>query len=238
MSEALFKFKHATIGWPQRPVLSGVDLEIPAGAFVGILGANGSGKTTSLKTVLGLIPLLKGQLIRRGAGLGEPRFGYVPQRETLDTLFPITAYDVAAMGTYRRVELFRRLRGLDERPLVEKCLAACGASAFAKKRYSDLSGGQRQRVLLSRALAAEPDVLALDEPLAGIDVTTQKSLIKLLKELKDERRLTVLMVSHRVRAERGLFTHILWCDEGKAIFGTAEELLGSGKVHETFESEL
>ncbi len=142
------------------------------------------------------------------------------------------------MGTCRRVELFRRLRGKDPRKFVEKCLEECGALSLARRRFSDLSGGQKQRVLIARALAAEPELLVLDEPLAGIDITTQKALLALLKKLKEEKGLTVLMVSHRVQAERGLFTHIVWVDEGKVTAGPAEEMLASGKLSEIFRSEL
>ncbi|MCX5787536.1 MAG: ATP-binding cassette domain-containing protein [Elusimicrobia bacterium] len=224
------------MGYGKNAVLAGVDAGIEAGSFVGILGHNGSGKTTLLRTLLGLIPPLKGQLVRRGAGLGLVRFGYVPQKERLDPLYPLSAFDVVAMGTYRNVELFQRLRGLGRRGFVQDCLAAAGAQTLADKLYSDLSGGQKQRVLIARALAAEPEVLALDEPLAGIDVTTQKALLKLLGELKQDRGLTILMVSHRIRAEKGLFTHILWCNDGKAAMGTTEEML-TGELKEIFHGE-
>ena len=165
------------------------------------------------------------------------RLGYVPQKEKLDPIFPLSAYDVAAMGTYRKLELLRRLRRLDDRPLVEKCLAACGASALAPRPYGDLSGGQRQRVLIARALAADPEILALDEPLASIDVATQKALIQLLRQLKEERGLTVLMVSHRIQIERDLFSHVILCDEGKAELGEAREMLAGGRIEEMFRHE-
>ena len=236
MTEPLIRFKHASLGYGRTPVLAGVDLEIPAQAFVGILGHNGSGKTTMLKTILGLIPCLKGQFVSRGQA--APRFGYVPQKERLDPIYPLSAYDVAALGAYRRLELFAKLRGRDNRPLIQRCLADCGAAGLAGKAYSDLSGGQKQRVLIARALAAEPEILALDEPLAGIDITTQKALLKLLKEIKEQRRLTILMVSHRIQAERGLFTHIIWCDEGHALMGQTEEMLAHDKLGEIFRTEL
>ncbi|MDD5628754.1 MAG: ATP-binding cassette domain-containing protein [Elusimicrobia bacterium] len=233
MQEPLIRFRHASLGYGRVPVLAGVDLGIPAQAFVGILGHNGSGKTTLLKTVLGLLPCLKGQLVCPGA----PRFGYVPQKERLDPIYPLTAYDVTAMGTWRRFELLARLRGT-RRALVQRCLTDCGAAGLASKAYRDLSGGQKQRVLIARALAAEPQVLALDEPLAGIDITTQKALLKLLQELKERRRLTILMVSHRVQAEKELFSHVIWCDEGRAEMGGAEEMLGRGKLGDVFRTEL
>jgi ABC-type Mn2+/Zn2+ transport system ATPase subunit len=238
MTEPLIRFKHASLGYGRNPVLAGVNLDIPAQAFVGILGHNGSGKTTLLKTILGLIPCLKGQLTCRRIGLAAPRFGYVPQKERLDPIYPLSAHDVAAMGAYRGLELFAKLRGRDNRQLIHRCLAECGAAGLAGKSYSDLSGGQKQRVLIARALAAEPEVLALDEPLAGIDITTQKALLKLLKQFKEERHLTILMVSHRIQAEKGLFTHIIWCDEGQAVMGPAEAMLASGRLAEVFKTEL
>lgn len=238
MKQPLLRFKDAALGYGASPILAGVSLEVAAGAFVGILGHNGSGKTTLLKTVLGLIPVMKGSFKARGAGLAKPRFGYVPQKERLDPIYPLSAYDVAAMGTYRRLELFGRLRGRDNRALIEGSLAACGASALSARRFSDLSGGQKQRVLIARALAAEPEILALDEPMAGIDVTTQRELIKLLKGLKDERGLTMLMVSHRVQVEKDLFTHVICCDEGKAVMGTSAEMLATGTLSDMFKGEL
>lgn len=237
MSKPLIEFKDATLGHEPTAVLSGVGLAVDAGAFVGILGRNGSGKTTLLKTILGLIPVLAGRLETRGAGLAVPRFGYVPQKERLDPIYPLSAYDVAALGTYRRLELFQSLRR-DHRPLIEGSLAACGASALAERSFSDLSGGQKQRVLIARALAAEPEILALDEPLSGIDAATQHALITLLKGLKDERGLTVLMVSHRVRVEKDLFSHVVCCDEGRAVMGTSEEMLATGRLAEMFKGEL
>lgn len=239
MKPALLRSRHASVGYGSIPVLTGVELTVQEGNFVGILGHNGSGKTTLLRTVLGLLPPLKGEFSVHGKGGGAPHFGYVPQKERLDPLYPLTGRDVVAMGTYRRLELFRRLRGLGRESFVASCLAECGAADLAGRRFSDLSGGQKQRVLIARALAAEPEVLALDEPLAGIDVTTSRALIKLLKRLKEERGLTVLMVSHRVHVEKDLFTHVVYCDDGKAAMGTTAEMLSpAGKLGQMFRGEL
>ncbi len=224
------------MGYGKKAVLSGVDLDIEKASFVGILGHNGSGKTTMLKTILGLVPCVKGRLTYPGGEL--PGFGYVPQKESLDPIYPLTGYNVASMGTYRGFSLLRRLRRGEDKAFIHHCLAECGATGFADKNFSSLSGGQKQRVLIARALAARPQVLALDEPLAGIDITTQKALIKLLHKFKDERGLTIMMVSHRVQAERELFTHIVWCDEGKAQMGPSEEMLKSSRAGEVFRSEM
>lgn len=237
-AEPLIRFQNASLGYGKTPVLTKVDLEISPGSFWGILGHNGSGKTTILKTILGLIPCQRGGFAAKGGRFGLPRFGYVPQKERLDPLYPLSARDVAEMGTYRKLELLRRLRGAGHDGLVRRCLADCGATQFAAKRFSDLSGGQKQRVMIARALAAEPEILVLDEPLAGIDITTQQALLKLLKDLKDKLSLTILMVSHRVSAEKGLFTHVAWVDEGRVTAGPSAEMFSSGRLSEVFKSEL
>jgi ABC-type Mn2+/Zn2+ transport system ATPase subunit len=230
----LVEFKAASLGYGRRPVVSGVDLTISRGDFLGVLGPNGAGKSTILKSMLGLISPLKGQVKLHGTSFGAPRFGYVPQKEKLDVIYPLSVREVAEMGTYRRFELLKRLRGKTHDDLVRQCLKECGAWDLAERRYSDLSGGQRQRVLIARALAAEPELLVLDEPLAGIDVPTQKAILKLLKVFKEEKGLTVLMVSHRLQAERDLFTHIAWVQDGKADFGPAEKMLAARHITEIF----
>ncbi len=236
MSGPLLEFKKAGIGYGRKAVLTDVDLEIEDGSFWGVFGYNGSGKTTLLKTLLGLIPVLKGKFTARGSSFGAPRFGYVPQKEKLDPIYPLTSCDVVEMGTYRKLELFRGVGGTRNRDLVAKSLHDCGAAGLAQRRYSDLSGGQKQRVLIARALAAEPELLVLDEPLAGIDVATQRSLLVLLELLKRDRKLTVLLVSHRLQAERSLFTHIAWVDDGRVECGPAEKLL-KGKIGDVFRGE-
>lgn len=233
-AQPLVHFKGVSLGYGRRAVVTGAELEISRGDFLGVLGPNGAGKSTILKTMLGLIPPLKGQVKLHGSAFGAPRFGYVPQKEKLDVIYPLTAREVAKMGTYRRLELLSRLRGLAHDDLVRKCMKECGALELADRRYSDLSGGQRQRVLISRALAAEPELLVLDEPLAGIDVPTQKSLLALFKEFKEKKGLTVLMVSHRLQAERDLFTHIAWVQDGKADFGPAGRMLAARHITEIF----
>lgn len=232
-SGVLIGFKRASLGYGNAAVLKSVAFEVRPGSFWGILGHNGSGKSTLLKTLLGLIPPLRGKVSVNGA-----RFGYVPQKERLDPIYPLSAYDVAAMGTCRRVDFGALFGRGGSRELTLRSLRECGAAAFADQPYRSLSGGQKQRVLIARALAAEPNLLVLDEPLAGIDITTQHSLLELLKRLKEAHGLTVLMVSHRVSVEKGLFTDIAWVDEGLVETGPADAMLASGKLSRIFRSEL
>jgi ABC-type Mn2+/Zn2+ transport system ATPase subunit len=195
VADPLLRVEEADFGYEGRPVVHRASLEIRPGEFVVVAGSNGSGKTTLLRGLLGFVPLLAGRIVRSP----DLRIGYVPQRETLDPLYPLTAFDVARLGAWRDLP-FWRLAGSRERTLARDALAACHASAFARQRYASLSGGQRQRVLLARALATEPQLLLLDEPTAGIDMETERAILELLGELRERHRLAIWMVTHHLHA--------------------------------------
>ena len=175
--------------------MRGASFAVRPDEFVVLLGSNGSGKTTLLRGLLGFLPPLAGRVTRR-EGL---RVGYVPQRETLDPLYPLTALQVARLGTWRDLP-FWRFAGANERARAREALHACQASDLASRRYAELSGGQRQRVLLARALATDPDLLLLDEPTAGIDPEAERGILALLHGLRDARGLSVWMVTHQLHA--------------------------------------
>lgn len=198
MNQTLIRIQAADFGYQGRPVVRRASLTLAPGEFVAIAGSNGSGKTTLLRGLLGLLPPLAGRVERRP----ELRIGYVPQRETLDPLYPLSAFDVAMLGAWRDLP-FWRFTGRRERAMTRDALAACGASAFAGRRYAELSGGQRQRVLVARALASEPHLLLLDEPTAGVDPAAEQSILDLLAGLARERGLGVWMVTHHLEALAG-----------------------------------
>jgi len=202
VTDALLQTKSASFGYSGRKVVEEVTLEVQAGEFVALVGPNGSGKTTLLRGLLGFVPLLGGRVERR-PGL---RIGYVPQREGLDPLYPLSALDVTLLGTYGDARPWRR-SGPGERGRAEAALKVCHADQLAQRRYADLSGGQRQRVLIARALAVEPDLLLLDEPTAGIDFETSESIVTTLDGLRRAHKLAIWMVSHdleplRLRVDR------------------------------------
>jgi zinc transport system ATP-binding protein len=198
MEPALIKVERADLGYPGRVVLRDVSLELRRAEFVAVLGANGSGKTTLLRSLLGFLPPLGGRIERAP----QLRVGYVPQRETLDDLYPVTARDVAMMGTFGDLPFWRRI-GARERARARAALEACGATPFERMRYAELSGGQRQRVLIARALATEPQILLLDEPTAGVDREAEKAILAVLGRLRSERGLSIWMVTHHADAARG-----------------------------------
>ncbi|HET6922839.1 MAG TPA: metal ABC transporter ATP-binding protein [Anaeromyxobacteraceae bacterium] len=189
----LVRLAGAAVGYG-RPLLEGIDLEISPGDFLAVVGPNGGGKTTLLRTLLGSLPPLAG----RRESASSLRVGYVPQREAVDPLWPLSAGDVVLMGRVRRAGPGRPLRRAD-RERARLALERVGLADLWGRSFRNLSGGQRQRTLIARALAAEPDLLALDEPTSGMDPAAELGAMDLLRDLH-RGGLSVVMVSHRLEA--------------------------------------
>jgi ABC-type Mn2+/Zn2+ transport system ATPase subunit len=237
MSEDFITVEDLSIGYDGNAVLSGISLRIKRGSFAAILGANGSGKSTLLKTLLGLQSPLAGR-IRVAAASGEPVvFGYVPQTVQFDPLYHLTGFEVALMGVYGRVGPGRFVPE-SERTFVEECLRATSASAFARQWFSNLSGGQKQRVLIARALATRPEVLVLDEPTAGVDAATTHALLEFISQIHEEKKITILLVTHDLPLVRKHAQQVVWIHQGEITVGTAVELLAPERLAEMFEKEI
>jgi ABC-type Mn2+/Zn2+ transport system ATPase subunit len=213
-------------------VLRGVSFAVERGEFTALLGPNGSGKTTLFRGILGLIPLLGGRVAYGFDRRARPP-GYVPQREALDPIFPLTAFEVVLMGAAARCPpawpAGRRVRRLAAR-----CLAQVGLGALEAQPFWALSGGQKQRVLIARALAVEPELLLLDEPTAGIDPGAEAAVMDVIQQLRRDRGLTVVVVSHNLRVIRSLAHAVVWVDGGTAVKGTTAEMFASPRLLEAF----
>lgn len=177
-------------------VLEGVNLQVPRGDFASIIGPNGGGKTTLLKLILGMLRPATGRIIVFG---GEPekarlRIGYVPQHSSFDPAFPVSALEVALMGRLRGGWPGRYRR--EDYRIAREALEMMRLQDVGDRPFSALSGGQRQRVLIARALAAQPELLLLDEPTANVDQLVEELLFEILRELN--RRMTILLVSHDI----------------------------------------
>lgn len=191
----LIEFKNASLGYGRKVVLNNINLAVYEGDYFGLVGPNGAGKTTLLRSILGIIRPLGGEVHVRSAG-GEPvRFGYVPQRDTIDYIMPYSVYEVVMMGRFRQMGLFRR-PGKDDREAVQESMRHVDIQDQRDVAFKDLSGGQKQRVLIARALASRPDMLILDEPTNGMDLSSKTSILELIHKLHQQDNLTVLMVSH------------------------------------------
>ncbi len=198
-----------TVSYQGRPVLWDIDLDVPPGVMAGIVGPNGAGKSTLIKSVLELVPRTAGHVYL----FGQPyrgvrkRIGYVPQRSAVDWDFPTTALDVVMMGRYGHLGWLRR-PGADERRRAMAALEEVGLDDLAGRQISQLSGGQQQRVFLARALVQEADLYFLDEPMAGVDATTERAIVSLLKGLR-ERGKTLIVVHHDLQTVRRYFDWIV-----------------------------
>ncbi|HUJ09736.1 MAG TPA: metal ABC transporter ATP-binding protein [Verrucomicrobiae bacterium] len=237
MRESLITLDNLSIGYNNQPVLRGISLAIARASFTSILGANGSGKSTMLKTLLGLIPPLAGRIRFAVDGDAPLVFGYVPQSFDLDPLYPFTGFDVALMGAFGRLRPGRFVPH-NERTFTHQCLAAAGADGFAQKRFAELSGGQKQRVLIARALVTRPDVLVLDEPTAGVDAVATHAVLEFISKIHDEKKITILLVTHDLPIVREHAQEVIWLHQGRVLHGTVNELLSPEHMAEVFEMEL
>src|ERR1041385_3074648 len=173
----LIEFNHTDLGYGRNVVLRDIHFDIEQGDFLGIVGPNGAGKTTLLKAILGLLKPLSGQVSVDAGGL---RIGYVPQRESVDTLFPLTVMDIVLMGRYSRLGPFSRPGKMDH-DLAMKALEHVGITNLAHRSYPNLSGGQKQRALIARALVGDPNLLILDEPTNGMDLVSERAIMELVR---------------------------------------------------------
>jgi zinc transport system ATP-binding protein len=182
-------------------VLESINLTVEAGDFLGIIGPNGSGKTSLLRIMLGLLPAGSGRVRLFGKAPSDfrewGRLGYVPQKATLDPALPATVQEVVASGLVPTLGLLRRI-GAAQRRRIADVLAGVGMQAHAGVRIGTLSPGQQQRVLIARALVSDPELLILDEPTGGVDPEAQTSFYALLNHLNREREVTLILVSHDI----------------------------------------
>jgi len=215
-----------TVSYYGKNVINGMDFEFETGRLIGILGPNGAGKSTMLKAMLGLIPKDRGKIHLEGKPLNEvqKRIAYVPQRSNIDWDFPIIVKDTVLLGTYPNLGLLKR-PGKTEKALAMQCLEKVGMKDFAKHQIGELSGGQQQRVFLARALAQRAEYFFLDEPFVGIDVTSEKIIIDILKSLRDEGK-TIFVVHHDLSKVKAYFDSLLLMNK---------ELIGAGNVEEIFQ---
>ena len=237
MTEPVLTLEHAAVGYGRRVVLPDVNLTLRRGSFTGLLGANGSGKSTLIKTVLNIIPLLGGKIEFSPVDGRAPVLGYMPQRESLDPIYPLSSFEIVLMAACGRVGPGRFINK-QEREFARHCLAETGATDFASKLFSQLSGGQKQRVLMARALATKPDFLLLDEPTAGIDATATRAVMDVLKRIHEQHRQTILLVSHDLATVRQYAGEIIWLHEGKVLQGPVSQLLTPEKIEELLSLQL
>jgi zinc transport system ATP-binding protein len=217
MTGPALRLRDASIGYGDVAIVRGVDLTVGHGEAVAVLGSNGSGKTTLARGVLGLAVVLGGDVEVLGAPVGRlrerGRVGYVPQRHTVTGAIPATVREVVGVGRLARLGLFRRLRPAD-RAAVADAVAAVGLADRLGDPVASLSGGQQRRVLVARALAAEPELLIMDEPTAGVDAASQEALAAVLARVSAAGT-TLVVVTHETGPLSGVLTRAVVVDHGR-----------------------
>jgi ABC-type Mn2+/Zn2+ transport system ATPase subunit len=207
----LVSLQNASLGYDSEPVLQSVDLTICPGDLIGLAGPNGSGKTTLFRAILGLLPILGGDLSR---DCPLSHFGYVPQSAALDPQFPLSAGEVVEMGAYGRVRPYEFFPA-KERKQIGEVLDQVGLRHLAARSFFSLSGGQKQRILIARALMVQPKIMILDEPLSGVDEESRKSISELLVQLTRKSGLAIFFSSHDIPMVRSVADRLLRVDKGK-----------------------
>lgn len=227
-----------TVSYGEKPAVFSFAAKIKPGRMTAIVGPNGAGKSTLIKAALGIVSRLSGSV----AIFGEPfervrgKVAYVPQRASVDWDFPARVIDVVMMGLYRRLGIFQFV-GTDERQRALSYLDRVGMSEFAQRQIGQLSGGQQQRVFLARALAQDASLYLLDEPLAGVDAATERTIMAVLKELKDAGR-TVVCVHHDLSTVAQYFDEVVLINVRKIADGPVETTFTDANLQKAYGGRL
>ena len=227
-----------TVAYHRKPVIWDIELNIPEGKLVGVVGPNGAGKSTLLKACQDLVPKASGEVRIYGAPYKSRRsfVGYVPQRESVDWDFPVSALDVVAMGTYGRIGWFRRV-GKTQKRIAMEALERVGIDHLANRQISQLSGGQQQRVFLARALAQDARIYFMDEPFAAVDAATEQAIVALLKELNQAGK-TCLVVHHDLASVTRYFDWLVLLNMRVVASGPTEEVFTQENLQKTYGGKL
>ena len=227
-----------SVGYDERAVLEHVDLALEVGALTAVVGPNGGGKSTLLKLIAGLLKPWTGSVTVLGdtPGAHARSVAYVPQAESVDWGFPVCAADVVMMGRYPRLGPLRR-PGTADHAAVAGALAQVGMTDFARRQIGALSGGQRRRVFLARALASEPQLYLLDEPVTGVDATTQEDLMRIL-DAEARAGKTVIATTHDLASAAQHFRSIVAVNRTIVAQGDASLVLDTDVLLRTYGGHL
>ncbi|WP_339007781.1 metal ABC transporter ATP-binding protein [Fusobacterium animalis] len=215
------EIKNLTVAYGENIALEDFNLDVEIGSLMALVGPNGAGKSTLIKTILKFLKQITGEI-----KISKKSLAYVPQRNSVDWDFPTTLFDVVEMGCYGRVGLFKRVNK-EEKVKVLKAIEQVGMLDFKDRQISELSGGQQQRTFIARALVQEADIYLMDEPFQGVDSTTEKSIVDILKKLKSDGK-TLLVVHHDLQTVPIYFESVTFINK---------TVIATGKVKEVFTQE-
>ena len=218
----IFECKDVTLGYENKVVAKNLNFKIDQGDYLCVVGENGTGKSTLIKTLLGMIKPLNGEVIANVQGKNHKGVGYLPQQTQAQKDFPASVWEVVLSGVLNndhRCPFYNK----KDKAEAEKNMEKLNILDLKKRCYRELSGGQQQRVLLARALCATDSVLILDEPVTGLDPAASMEFYETIKDLNKKENVTIIMVSHDIKNALNYATHILHLEQENDFFGTVEE---------------
>ncbi|NIO10823.1 MAG: ATP-binding cassette domain-containing protein [Deltaproteobacteria bacterium] len=237
--EPLVELDHVTSGYRATLGIEEISLRIWPGQFLAVVGPNGGGKTTLLRTILGRVQPTQGRVDFRGAPVSrvsQEKIGYVPQLETIDWRFPITVEEVILMGLYRKNHWFHRIKGKD-RDRLEEVMSELNLAGLGKRHIRELSGGQQQAVFLARALIGSPELILLDEPASGLDIRSRDEVIHYLHEINHQ-GVAIVITAHDLN---WVSAHLPWvvCLNRRIIAeGPPEQVFNPSVLKDTYRGEM
>ena len=238
VNNPILEVRDLTVTYDNKPALWNADFGIPKGRMVGLVGPNGAGKSTLLKSVMGLIPKSSGYVKFFNDNLDSVRkkIAYIPQKESVDWDFPATVFDIVEMGRYGSKSLFKRLTKNDKE-IAREALTKVKMLDFADRHISELSGGQQQRVFIARALAQKADVYLMDEPFAGVDVASEKTIVNVLVQLQNEGK-TIFVVHHNLQSAAEYFDWMILINKNIVASGPIKDVFTPELLQKTYDGNL
>lgn len=238
MNTHAITIQNLTVAYRNTPILWNINLNIPQGTLLAVVGPNGAGKTTLIKAILGLVKPAAGviRILQSDCRHKTQHIAYVPQRATIDWDFPATAFDVVLMGRYPHMGWLKRPSTQDY-DAAHKALAQVDMTEYADRHISQLSGGQQQRIFLARALAQDASIYLMDEPFIGIDSTSEKTMIGILKELRTQGK-TIVVVHHDLHTLQEYFDWLLLLNIEPIAYGPVSQVFVEKNLHATYGNRL
>ncbi|WP_066901618.1 metal ABC transporter ATP-binding protein [Streptobacillus notomytis] len=234
----VIEIKDLVVTYDLEPVLENVNLEIEKGDLMALVGPNGAGKSTLIKTILEFIKPVVGTVKINGKEYRQEKkkIAYVPQRGSVDWDFPTTLFDVVMMGCYGRVGFLKKI-SKEEKEKVDNAIKQVEMIEFKDRQISELSGGQQQRAFLARALVQDAEIYLMDEPFQGVDAITEKSIIKILKELKNQGK-TVIVVHHDLQTVEEYFDSVTFINKSIVTSGKVKDVYTKENIERTYSRNV
>ena len=238
MANPVISIEGLSVSYGRKRVLSNIFMDIEPGHVYGILGPNGAGKSTFFKAILGLLEFNAGNILVKGKSIESCRkqVVYVPQKSDVDWTFPATVFEIVLMGRYPHKKLFQRINEHDK-AIARQALREVGMEQFENRQVGELSGGQQQRIFLARALCQEAEIFLLDEPFAGVDITTEEKILQILKSLAAEGK-TILVIHHDLSSVTEYFSHIALLNQRLITFGETLEVFTKENITKAYSGQL